>query len=439
MQPERSSMTVSSAPCSKGVFALVTYALESADSSQNPSTDWASVCRSIGEEIVAIVPAGYLYGPDVLRAVEQLSEYGSLGAVVIEGESPALIAMKRFLAGDQSRVEEGASLVARGISWIRERRETTVTVLVARYLSTATEDRHLLSTNAADLGVIRLSYASFRIRPEIRSLWLEARNRGEIEFIPFGVKLEADPATVFKELVHRLERCRARFVLITADCFTYCDGFLAESVQHLGSSESKGVIGIDEAGAVDEREFCMLHPELLFARGVFDRSWLRMICEGLGRNHVASQLYEQIYQELTQSGLSTCESSVTFALPERIDLDVNSFTTVGKRFVCRGSSESAFLATGRATQSSEQILQRVGQAVELLHHNNNRQALDILTEVAPLMPELHDVIYAKAIAQLRLGLTADAVLSLQLLVRRVPHHAQGGELLKQLRAQGVSC
>ena len=380
-----SKLMLSSAPCSQGVFSMLTYEEPSIAAGGEYSYSWAELCREFETEIVVVVPSGYSCGGAVLRAVEQLHSNRSLGAILIESETPSLIARRRYLADDAVTVQSGRALALQGYSGIQSSRRTGAVLLVERYLEQRKPQAKSLSTSAEDLGVVRLTYSSFKMGSESRRQWLDANHRGEIEFLACGVRHECDPQHTLTELIHRLERCSAYAVLVTADCFKYTEGFMSEASSYLRTSGATGIIDSACVSLAVGSEIVPRHPELLFGSAMFQRTWL------------IAQL------------------------------------------VCRGSSEAALRATGQATVASEAALQTVGRAVELLQKQQNLEALAVIKEVLPLIPELHDLIYAKAIAELRLGMATDAVASLQLLGRRAPKHAQGIELLRMLRAQGFDC
>ncbi len=418
---------------------MLTYEEPSIAAGGEYSYSWAELCREFETEIVVVVPSGYSCGGAVLRAVEQLHSNRSLGAILIESETPSLIARRRYLADDAVTVQSGRALALQGYSGIQSSRRTGAVLLVERYLEQRKPQAKSLSTSAEDLGVVRLTYSSFKMGSESRRQWLDANHRGEIEFLACGVRHECDPQHTLTELIHRLERCSAYAVLVTADCFKYTEGFMSEASSYLRTSGATGIIDSACVSLAVGSEIVPRHPELLFGSAMFQRTWLIAQLESLKAIRSNLLLFEKIVDVFNGSNLPTCDGCVTLLPVEYVDLDAHSFTAVGKRFVCRGSSEAALRATGQATVASEAALQTVGRAVELLQKQQNLEALAVIKEVLPLIPELHDLIYAKAIAELRLGMATDAVASLQLLGRRAPKHAQGIELLRMLRAQGFDC
>jgi ubiquinone/menaquinone biosynthesis C-methylase UbiE len=111
----------------------------------------------------------------------------------------------------------------------------------------------------------------------------------------------------------------------------------------------------------------------------------------------------------------------------------NLNSELGSKNILINSSNSTEATINQFSQidlHEHQLLQKIERAVQCLTMNENQQGLLILKEVIPQKTDMPELLYAQAVAEMRLGLIQDAKGSLGKLLLRNPSHFKGRELLE---------
>jgi len=90
-------------------------------------------------------------------------------------------------------------------------------------------------------------------------------------------------------------------------------------------------------------------------------------------------------------------------------------------------------AAAQAKMGEDEIIASIDMAVQALRENQDQTALVLLNQVIPLKLDMPHLYYARAIAEVRLGKSEEAIQSLNALLIRDPSYAPGKELLEKLQ------
>lgn len=228
------------------------------------------------------------------------------------------------------------------------------------------------------------------------------------------------------------------YVLISCEQFFYEESVLREGVELLGTDHQYDGISwggwvLDRNGKVKDSIFTRKRPANDYAEAIrlvpnlSDPLHLLSFCL-LGREALT-----QLLDDLCTPGANPAQLIDSFVRSERIIKQLRP-----QIFVHHVEQQIGQPVTfehqqpQRTEKLSPDPLQLIESAVAELQKDNNDLALRLLNEAIPLKPDMHILYYARAVAEARLGLTRDAMTSLNVVLAHDSTHEPAKKLLQEL-------